>query len=164
MKAFTTLIALIAAAMAITSMAAPNTAGAPETKELKERQFSDSPEFPESECAIAVEFDLPTTLDKRQKKIIGPPNFWCCDGYTGTYHSGDGKRVCCPTGSGCCNLATNSVWLQPGFIKSVMPVGGDETIFLKSGKKCSGSSCQQCKLVPTIPNNPGWQSLKRNGC
>jgi len=79
MKTFTNLIFLTAAAMAaIRSMAAPSTAGAPEAKELKELQFSDSPEFPDSECGTAVEFDLPVRpVEKRE--VGAPTDQWCCD-------------------------------------------------------------------------------------
>ncbi|KAF8420723.1 hypothetical protein EV426DRAFT_242194 [Tirmania nivea] len=165
MKPFTALIALTAAAMAgIPSMAGASTASASETKEFRGLQFSDSPEFPESQCGTAVEFDIPrSSLEKRQT-LVGPPDYWCCDGYTGEYHSGVGKRVCCPISSECCNVASSSVWLQPEYIKSLMPVGGDETTYLKSGQNCGGSLCQQCKLLPIVPNYPGWQSLRRSGC
>ncbi|RPB21744.1 hypothetical protein L211DRAFT_840370 [Terfezia boudieri ATCC MYA-4762] len=164
MKSFTIPFALMAATMAgIPSMAAPSNSGAPETKELKELQFSDSPEFPDSQCGSAVEFDFVIgSLDARQ--TVGPPDYWCCDGYTGEYHSGQGKRVCCPTTSGCCNVASSSVWLQAGYLKSLKPVGNDQTIYLKSGKNCGGSTCLHCKLLPSILNYPGWQSLKRTSC
>jgi len=74
MKSFTTLIAITAAAMAgIPTMAAPSTVSG-----VSELQLSESPELPDSECGIAVEFDLSKASIAGQA-IPGPPDFWCCD-------------------------------------------------------------------------------------
>lgn len=151
MKSFTTLVALTAIAMTgIQTTAAPNTATvAPETQDP-----------PLSQCGAAVEFNL-RLGSAHQLAIPGPPDYWCCDGYTEEYHSGSGKRVCCKASDTCCGVASDSVWLVPGYLKSLKPVHPDAT-FLKTGGNCDGA-CQPCTLLPRV-NFPGFAALKRNTC
>ncbi|KAF8440644.1 hypothetical protein BGX38DRAFT_1272991 [Terfezia claveryi] len=149
MKSFTTLVALTALARTgIQTTAAPNTATvAPETQEL-----------PLSQCGTAAEFNL-RLGSAHQLAIPGPPDYWCCDGFTEEYHSGSGKRVCCKASDACCGVADDSVWRKPGYLKSLKPVHPDAT-FLKTGGNCDGA-CQPCTLLPRkhIESNP---AQKRN--
>ncbi|RPB22357.1 hypothetical protein L211DRAFT_850665 [Terfezia boudieri ATCC MYA-4762] len=139
MKPFTTLTVLTAAAMAGPSIATGEAAS------------KGARELPLSQCGIAVELDF-AIGSVHQREIYGPPDYWCCDGYTEELFLGSGKRVC---------FADGSVWLQPGYMKSLKPVNPDVT-FLKTGKRCDGD-CRSCGVFSRL-NFPGFATLKKDTC
>lgn len=54
----------------------------PNTRPIAEMMKRDpTPEFPDSECGVAVESYLDGDLEKRDSNVPlpGPPEFWCCD-------------------------------------------------------------------------------------
>ncbi|KAI5807845.1 hypothetical protein DFH27DRAFT_522554 [Peziza echinospora] len=125
-------------------------------------------EFRDDQCGRALELEIPSSgsgLDN-SGLMIGPPDYFCCDGWDGVNHSGKGRRLCCHVNVQCCNIDAGSIWGTKNGIKSTKQVGGGyDSAFLRESRNCGGGMCVECTTRNTIPAEfPGWKSIKRWDC